>query len=358
MEENMSTDLSLVSKYRAQLMGIAAIFIVLCHTTFYFGGKVQSLYGVYVNQLMQCGVDIFLLLSGLGCYFSYAKNPSVKHFYKKRLIRIAVPFIIFLLFYFVVDCLLLHNSIENFFMKYSVITFFTNGVLATWFVAAILLIYLFFPLIFKIINKNISIFFICIAINVVLVLLPFWKGLPEPLPVIREIFLCRIPVFFVGTWIGKRVFEKRCGFTNNKITIYLFVILIISLIAFTLNVLANLLNVINPITFDKWTISRLLFLPLSFSLTVLLSGFFNKIGIEKTKFNRILLFLGSISFELYLFFERVLSIVSQNMSTLKILSHFPSTVNQAIFNLVAIGCTVLLAYLLSRISKKISSFLI
>ena len=78
MESNMSIDLSLVSKYRTQLMGVAAIFIILCHTSFYFGGKVQTLYSIYVNQMMQCGVDIFLLLSGLGCYFSYAKNPSIK----------------------------------------------------------------------------------------------------------------------------------------------------------------------------------------------------------------------------------------------------------------------------------------
>ncbi len=347
----MSIDLSLVSKYRTQLMGIAAVFIVLCHSSFFFGGKVQSLYSIYVNQLLQCGVDIFLLLSGLGCYFSYAKNPSVKKFYKKRLIRIAVPYIIFLLFYFVIDCLLLHNSIERFFMNCSIFTFFTNGVLATWFVAAILLLYLFFPLIYKIINKNESVFFICIAVTIVLVLLPFWNILPNPLPVIREIFLCRIPVFCVGTWIGKSIFEKRCLFKKNRMNIYLLVILIITLIAYSL-------NTISPNTFDKWTISRLLFLPLSFTLSILLSKFFHKFSIEKTKINQVLLFLGTISFELYLLFERVLAIVTKNMSTLKIFLNSPKAVTQAIFNIIAIGCTVLLAYLLNRISKKISSFLI
>ena len=346
----MSIDLSLVSKYRTQLMGVAAIFIILCHTSFYFGGKVQTLYSIYVNQMMQCGVDIFLLLSGLGCYFSYAKNPSIKLFLKKRLIRIAVPFIIFFLFYFVVDCLLFHNSIKKFFLNYSIITFFTNGELNTWFVAAILLLYLFFPFIYKIINKSQSLFFICIAISVVLVLLPFWKELPKPLPVIREIFLCRIPAFFVGTWIGKSVFEKKSVFNNRMVFIYFFVILIVSLIAFSLNV--NFSN-----AFYKWTISRLLFLPLGFSLTILLSSFFYLLGIKKN-INRILLFFGTVSFELYLLFERVLAIVSQYMPTLKIFSHLSHTVIQMVFNLVAIGCTIILANLLSRISRKISSLLI
>ena len=347
----MSIDLSLVSKYRTQLMGVAAVFIILCHTSLSFGGIVQSLYSIYVSQLMQCGVDIFLLLSGLGCYFSFAKNPSVKFFYKKRLIRIAVPYIIFLIIYFVIDCLILHNSIESFFMKHSVVTFFSNGVLATWFVAAILLLYLFFPIIYKIINKNEAVFLICIAVNVVLVLLPFWKILPKPLPVIREIFLCRIPVFCVGTWIGKRVFEKRCIFTKKGINIYLLVILIISLIAFSV-------YAISPKTFDKRTITRLLFLPLSFSLVLLLSKLFQKLNIENRKSNKVLLLLGTISFELYLLFERVLAIVTQSMSTLKIFSDSSQTVTQAIFNIIAIGCTVLFAYLLYRISKKIISFLI
>ena len=61
-------NLGLLSKYRTTLMGIAAIFIILCHI---------PQYGVEVHHTLRSiliygniGVDIFLFLSGLGCYYS------------------------------------------------------------------------------------------------------------------------------------------------------------------------------------------------------------------------------------------------------------------------------------------------
>ena len=340
-------DFSLVSKFRAQLMGLAAIFIILCHTSLYFEGNVQTIYSIYICQLMQSGVDIFLLLSGLGCYYSYRKNPSVKTFYKKRLIRIAVPFFIFLLIYFIIDCLLLHHSIFKFLKSYSVISFYTSGNLTVWFVAAILLLYVLFPLFYKLINKNIVVYFICIAAITVLVLLPIWNGLPKPLPRIREIFLCRIPVFLLGTWMGKSAFEKKSTSTNNKCTIVLIGLFLLSLIAFSLNAYFN--------TFDQWTYSRLLFIPFVFSLVILLSSLFQKFEMK----NKTLVFFGALSFELYLVFERVLELVSQYMPQPQIIySHLSKTVVQIIFNLIAIGCTVLIALIINRISKKISNLLL
>lgn len=65
---NLIIDLSKVSLYRTQLMGIAAILIVLCHASLY-GVQMCSVLSTILN-IGNIGVDVFLFLSGMGCYYS------------------------------------------------------------------------------------------------------------------------------------------------------------------------------------------------------------------------------------------------------------------------------------------------
>lgn len=88
-------DLSLLFKYRKFLMGFAALWILMTHewqivtneTSFFFVTE------NFIKRIGFCGVDIFLLLSGMGLYYSLEKNP-VSRFYYNRLKRVIFPFII------------------------------------------------------------------------------------------------------------------------------------------------------------------------------------------------------------------------------------------------------------------------
>ena len=71
---NLIIDLSKVSLYRTQLMGIAAILIVLCHASLY-GVQMCSVVSTILN-IGNIGVDVFLFLSGMGCYYSLNKLKS------------------------------------------------------------------------------------------------------------------------------------------------------------------------------------------------------------------------------------------------------------------------------------------
>ena len=89
-----------ISKYRGMLMGIAAISIILFH----FSNECKAANLHYypwnefiLNFISSSGVDIFLILSGYGLYYSFKKNNNVKKFYKKRFIKILIPYIIFCL---------------------------------------------------------------------------------------------------------------------------------------------------------------------------------------------------------------------------------------------------------------------
>lgn len=101
IKENKKTDtkaqndLSLLFKYRKFLMGFAALWILMTHewqivtneTSFFFVTE------NFIKRIGFCGVDIFLLLSGMGLYYSLEKNP-VSRFYYNRLKRVIFPFII------------------------------------------------------------------------------------------------------------------------------------------------------------------------------------------------------------------------------------------------------------------------
>ena len=79
-------ELSDISRYRGELMGLAMIFVMLFHV---WMPKSNVMYG-----LVRCGnvgVDIFLLLSGVGLWFSWTKNPSLKHFFSSGATCACIP---------------------------------------------------------------------------------------------------------------------------------------------------------------------------------------------------------------------------------------------------------------------------
>ena len=76
-------ELSGISHYRGELMGLAMLFVMFFHV---WMPKSNALYG-----LVRCGnvgVDMFLFLSGIGLWYSWTKDPSPVRFFKKRYLRV------------------------------------------------------------------------------------------------------------------------------------------------------------------------------------------------------------------------------------------------------------------------------
>lgn len=85
----------ILSRYKGELMGISIFWIVVFHL---IGQKLLKLppYLTGLSGILyhgNLGVDIFLLLSGMGLYYSCKKNFEVGLFYKKRIKRIFVPYL-------------------------------------------------------------------------------------------------------------------------------------------------------------------------------------------------------------------------------------------------------------------------
>lgn len=116
--------LQIVSDYRQELMGISAIGIILCHMPFYcteLPGIVKSLF-----LLGDYGVDMFLLLSGLGIWTSLASSKIKRNvlcykwgglfkWYKKRYIRLLVPYCIIMIPFYAWQCTHYNLGVQNFY---------------------------------------------------------------------------------------------------------------------------------------------------------------------------------------------------------------------------------------------------
>ena len=88
-----NVNLRLLSEYRTPLMGIAALMIILCHANGYGVAVPHAVRSLLT--LGNMGVDIFLFLSGIGCFYSLSKEPDTAKWYKKRFVRIFIPYALF-----------------------------------------------------------------------------------------------------------------------------------------------------------------------------------------------------------------------------------------------------------------------
>ncbi|MDU1889538.1 MAG: acyltransferase [Dysgonomonas sp.] len=148
----MKFSLYLLSRYRAQLMGIA-IFLILVyhipHNWFYFTFSLKLL-----RDYIYFGVDIFFFLSGFGVYFAYYNAQNLKNFYLQRIRRI-LPYCypVMLVSAFVLYYLGRTNIVELIEMIF-VVDFWIEGFLYDWFIPVILLFYLLTPPLIKFLKKN------------------------------------------------------------------------------------------------------------------------------------------------------------------------------------------------------------
>ena len=77
-------EIILLSKYRNEIMGMAILWIMFFH----LGLPPQLHIFHFISTIGYTGVDMFVLLSGFGIYFSLSKELSLINWYKKRLVRI------------------------------------------------------------------------------------------------------------------------------------------------------------------------------------------------------------------------------------------------------------------------------
>ena len=318
---------------RGFIMGISTLLIVLFHTGQLnmfdiINFKPLAILLNYLQKVGNCGVDIFLFLSGMGLYFSLTKN-NLNKFYSHRFTRIIPPFIITVLIFNI-----LTKNYLNIFETIFCISFFIKGNLFLWFIQFILILYLIYPIIYKVINKGFHSFLILIfsIITTNFLLLVFLPTIYYQL----EIALTRIPIFIIGAYFGKIINNKE-KLPSKIIPISLIIFILINIFIYlTINV---------P---NKSLFLRYLYCPLSISIIILISKIYSLINNKNNFIIKFFNFFGNYSLEVYLLYEQICYLIKINnfkLSYLKVYS-------------IGFILTIILSYFLKKLTNIINNKLI
>lgn len=216
MKKNKFT-FEILSKYRNFIMGIATITILMFHilnNSIVFNGRLVSFPRYIFKVIGSSGVDIFLILSGIGLYYYFKKNNNLKKFYLKRYSRILIPYVIICsLAYIIRNIFFFDQGVINIIKDFFFISFFTRGSVWFWYIFALIVLYGIFPYIYNYFDSSKDdntlfsryiglITFLLVSVYLLRIEVPFYYNN-------IQIFLLRIPAFVTGVYLGNLSYNKK-----------------------------------------------------------------------------------------------------------------------------------------------------
>lgn len=282
------TDFSDLSRYRSELMGLAMIFVMLFHVWL---PKSNPMYG-----LVRCGnvgVDMFMFLSGIGLWYSWSGNRSLKRFFRKRYIRIYPAWLIMASLFYIPNYICtngggyspnLFHLIANIAVNWS---FWRIDDLTFWFIPSIMMMYTFAPAYMEAIRRSPSWRWLPVAFMILAVMVQYYPPVHGAVGHV-EIFFSRIPVFLLGINCGELVRTRR---TAEGSSLWLIIIVFVMSLAMCMEFE------------ESWRgrfplfIERMVYIPLSVTGMLLLVRMLRH---TPRWFNRSMAFVGTVSLEIYL----------------------------------------------------------
>lgn len=269
-----------VSRARNFIYGIAIVWIVFFHSGL---RPITELFGV-IKSYGDCGVEIFFLLSGICLFYSYDNDRNVLSFYKRRAAKILPPYIIVYGIVFLWLDIVSEFNVWQFLLDYSLLDFWLHGLgRAPWFVAAIMVFYVAYPLIYNVFFGEGRLLKIpCLILTVAIAMVLLVKYCPH-----LNIFTVRIPIFIVGCALGKCV--------HGDCSVKLWQLLLIALL-FVGSVILFMYT-------EIWWIRNVFYMLLSLVLILILSQAYMLL----VRFVPIIRksFLGKLTLEIYLCHEKI-----------------------------------------------------
>lgn len=188
-----------ISTKRQSIMGIGMLLVLAYHYMLH--------YGVYHSPLIirgDIGVDLFLVASGLGCFYSLS-SKTIKDYFKARLKRIYPTFILLTILFIFLDGIILDRylSVNQWLLKITGLSYFISGDLSTWYISTILLLYLFSPLLFVLVEN----LYLLYGILFIVYLFPWISTLCDISYL--NIFIFRTISFMLGAVIAYNILRKK-----------------------------------------------------------------------------------------------------------------------------------------------------
>ena len=277
-------ELTNISRYRGELMGMAMIFIILFHVSL---PQNDMFYGL--RRMGNIGVDMFFFLSGIGLWFSWTKNPSCKHFFKRRYLRIYPTWLIMASLYYIPrfnggDIMAWVDLIGDITINWD---FWLHDELTFWYIPATMMLYLFAPAYMELIKKHPIYRWLPVVMVMWCILVQYVTPIHNIFGHI-EIFWSRVPIFFIGINMGEMVRKKE---KLDGASIWMIIILFVATLASSM-----FLEQYRHGRFPLY-VERMLYIPLTVTTILLLNRVFRR---TPKWFNRSFKFVGALSLECYL----------------------------------------------------------
>lgn len=322
-------NLGLISSNRKTIYGLSCLWIVLFHSTVDFSQNPITKIIDRIKIIGDCGVDIFLFVSGISLYFALCKDHSLKHFYLRRLKRIIFPTLCVTIPWFAFFSAETPARFWNYIADITTFSFFTTGNQCFWFVTAILIFYAMYPIIYRALNNSDN-SLVCLLILLCCCLL-FNGTLHFLFPSFYfrvGKMLRRIPIFIIGAYCGKFVYEKK---QISLSYIQIITILIVSVI------LSFAINKIMPqIIHLQYT-----YIPVALGVTAVFSLLGN---VSAIKFFASL--FAPVSLEIYLCFERWQAIIPRIIPLSSVF----------FVDVISLILSIITSYIILCVFKKITGF--
>ena len=205
-------NLQSISKCRSLLMGYAILGVLVGHI-FAFG-DVEPTACVNVISWLNGLVHTagFLFLSGFGVFYSLHKNGSIVGFYKRRLQRFLLPFLILALPFYILVCYVNGYGLVQYLSYISTAEFWLHGNYhGMWYIAVSLLLYIITPPIcklcswLKVTEIARDIILLCLVVGICYSIKCYFPAYYEQ----SSIGLVPLPMFYVGFLFGDLSQSKK-----------------------------------------------------------------------------------------------------------------------------------------------------
>lgn len=224
-EEKISSGLALISKYRNAIMGFSALWILYFHVIIPLSLPENGIFYWIESRIKYFGyssVDIFFLVSGLGLTYAIDKS-TLAVFYYRRIKRLLLPFITVAFLQMLTE----HQSLKWFFEAITGKAFFTTSLFTfLWFIPAIFILYLLFPIYWYGFKKTGAFFWTTLMLLFwFLIVLVFRDNIRSDL----FVFINRIPIFMIGILLGHLTKTSSDTPFNRKSWLLIFVIFVLGI---------------------------------------------------------------------------------------------------------------------------------
>ncbi|MDE5589836.1 MAG: acyltransferase [Acetatifactor sp.] len=321
----------LINKYRQQLMGLAAIGVILVHSN----GVVA--WPSIISFAFGCGgigVYMFVFLSAIGLYLSLKqeKKSKKKEFYMHRFTRVLLPYLCISVTWYGVKYLIIEQNFVGFLWETSLLSYWFEHK-GAWFVAMLIPVYLIFPWFYDWVeteDRNKKIFSSLIILVITTFVVAF--GFPVLFHHISQV-LCSYIIYLAGYYEAEKVYNKE--FNGMRLSI-------LSAVLFVIRTITPLRHIafISDIT---WAM---------FGITILITAAWLLDKMDCKPINIILSFFGKYSLEMYLW----------NIFLIQIIQYFKITESLGVLGKmsgyaaygIVVCCGVALSVVYGKFAGKLS----